>query len=622
MTRERIFSILSFFCFIVFAAVQFNIYKNWDFDDGLIVYRMVSNLINGLGWTYNEGEAYNASTSVLNTLLIAIISSTRIFTIPEAAHLLTAVSICTAAFFLYLSLRKFAGQIISFFAALFLIWQLSNNSTWGLETNLFFALLMIFIYLEEEGKNSWPVLALIVLARPDGMVLLGLKWLKDYYRKRDLSIRGILQFSLIISPWIIFSILRFQEIFPDTLASKMWQGRSGYWGSGHIYYHALKDHFTTNSSRLFLLGGILGIFTLIYQRSYFFYLVIFCLFQQAVYIFINVPGYHWYFSVLDAALSILTIHFLATILVYLGRVLNFSSESLKLRAAYLAAFLSVVFILSHARHTPPILDPRNEMYRSTIEWINSLNLKSGALATLEVGTFGYHTNRKIVDLIGLASKNSEYISGAHNDEYFVEPAQLVVVHLPEWHFERGLLDDIRFKVSYDGPIKAPNGEMQYYSLKDPFEKPSAEVVEKYIRAHYIAARKFTELPSNLNNEKALCIVDQVNGKLLGNNTVSISKVTARITGWAADQNRPKPEDVSVLLQNTRGEKYIIPGERTLREDVALHLNNPEMKMSGFSAEASLLDLPPGDYSLQILQGSKETSSICSPAGILSVKDKL
>lgn len=44
----------------------------WNFDDTYIVFRIVRNLLNGDGWAFNAGEAHNASTSVLNTIVVAL----------------------------------------------------------------------------------------------------------------------------------------------------------------------------------------------------------------------------------------------------------------------------------------------------------------------------------------------------------------------------------------------------------------------------------------------------------------------------------------------------------------------------------------------------------------------
>jgi len=73
----------------------------WDFDDSFIIYRYAQNIIDGNGCRFNTNEHVNASTSVLNTLLIALAA------LPGgdprfAAHVLAGFWILAAGSLVYL----------------------------------------------------------------------------------------------------------------------------------------------------------------------------------------------------------------------------------------------------------------------------------------------------------------------------------------------------------------------------------------------------------------------------------------------------------------------------------------------------------------------------------------
>lgn len=88
MTPRRVAYLLLFFL----CACFFIKYRQWAFDDSFIAYRYVENILNGHGWVYNVGEPYNASTSVLNIVLLTIL--TPIFRSPLTASIfLGSVSI-------------------------------------------------------------------------------------------------------------------------------------------------------------------------------------------------------------------------------------------------------------------------------------------------------------------------------------------------------------------------------------------------------------------------------------------------------------------------------------------------------------------------------------------------
>ena len=66
--------LISIVAILSLTASYFLKFSNWNFDDSYIVYRIVNNILEGNGWVYNIDEPYNASTSILNTILIEVAS--------------------------------------------------------------------------------------------------------------------------------------------------------------------------------------------------------------------------------------------------------------------------------------------------------------------------------------------------------------------------------------------------------------------------------------------------------------------------------------------------------------------------------------------------------------------
>ena len=260
-------------------------FLGWNFDDAYIVFRIARNLAAGHGWGFNAGEAHNASTSVLNTLTTAG-AAVAFQSIPLAAHWINALWIIASGLIVaHVFARRFpAAEWLGLAAGVGIVCTLAENSTWGLETSLFFFLLMVVVLLEDIGRPSWVAIGLLTLTRPDGALVAGFRWLRGLMH-RQLSMKGLAQFLAVLSPWVIYSLVRFHQVFPDTLANKIWQGRSGFWGTGHVYWQALASHvFAPNAvfTAVFVLA-VPGMYFLIRDRSALLYVVTLAIAQQAAY---------------------------------------------------------------------------------------------------------------------------------------------------------------------------------------------------------------------------------------------------------------------------------------------------------------------------------------------------
>lgn len=623
--RREALSLLSLISLAFLAVTHFFKFKLWNFDDSYIVFRIVRNIIEGNGWRYNIGELHNASTSVLNTIVISLIALiTR--DVPLAAHIVGAVSILISSVLVFLLLKE-QGLLAAVVGSFLLSISLASNSTWGLETHLFVALSTLFLFLEWRGRGSWWVIGLLILARPDALVLALLKGISQLLEEKRVDIRGVAICGAIIIPWALYSLFTFHQIFPATLSNKVWQGRSGFWGHGWIYLRGLGGHLIS-SGPLFLVATVLAVFELLFtlakRRST--PLLIFSLFvlaQQSAYILLNVPPYHWYFSLFDVFVILLFASFL-------GRVTGNVKLSIQKRTQLIFPLIGGLFFMSAAQllnalGSESYRDARDEGYKKAAIALEKLGgVPEGSIAALEVGTIGFNTSRPIVDLVGLTSANPEFISGTHNDLFFSLLPAVVLIHSPVWHQERALFDDVRFSLAYEKKMETddPNFALQIFVRKDEGDLKGLlsdkAGIARLIAKEYVAFRPaeegtFTEVPF----PKTQCIVDRVNAINSGN-ILTLAYPLLRIRGWVADiEGRTRDAETLFVLLQGEQVKYTATAARHQRQDVAIHLNSVDFLNAGFSAEASTTDVAPGDYTMGVAERRASGEFVVCPLpGIL------
>ena len=422
---------------VLMATIAWLSLRLWhfDFDDPAIVYRIAENLAEGRGWVYNLGERTNASTSALWTLLLA--AGTWVFgKAPTAAHLLDGAAWLGCGVLLYGLARQWMSSIVAFLTTLLFV----SDPIFGLSTGLELHLLMFWALLafRAEGKNQ-PILlgvslGLMGLTRPDGILLGGVLLLYHWLRNRGFPWRAILTALILLVPWLLFSALYFGSLVPNTLAAKMAQGSSGFWeatlpgsfsplplfvrGVIQLFsdaYHpiclglglpfALAGSFLmaaraqpcrdpggagrwpdARGDRLALVIPIWGILHLIAYSS------------------LGVPAYHWY-----ALPVVLSISFC------LGGALQRSLDGPVLARRILGPVVGLVALLGigwnlyHYSIFDP-LEPRVAAYRTVADWIVSETPDHWTVAAAEIGTLGYRSRRKMIDMAGLLHRQVDELA--------------------------------------------------------------------------------------------------------------------------------------------------------------------------------------------------------------------
>lgn len=440
----------------------------WEIDDSFIIFRYAQNLIDGNGWRFNTTQLVNASTSALNTLLIALAA------LPggdprSAGHVLAGFWLLAAGSLVYLFFSDRFGKLYGAASAIAILVALGYNQTWGLESNLFIALCLLFVYREARGLGTWYLLGFIVLARPDGGLLVIARTLVEVAQRRRFPLKGLAQAALVLSPWAAFSLYNFRSVFPDTLRQKIWQGSSGFWGEGLIYLEFL---LSVPWKWWVALPALFGIASMVRERSALLYLVGFAVVQQSIYIALNVPGYFWYIATFAFVMNLSALYGLGTVLAYAGqhcsRIVSDFPVARRIAPVLdlaLAALLLTVSIFAYGWLTAaaPMINVRTEAYRQLSEEINQ-KVPGGTLAALEVGVLGYYSGREILDLTGLTTDQGEFLTGINNDKFFAIRPRVVVLHSKSWPMEQAIRRDPRFLDVYQiaGTVQSPGYEKLFY----------------------------------------------------------------------------------------------------------------------------------------------------------------
>jgi arabinofuranosyltransferase len=440
---------------VVLAAYTGMRFRHWNFDDAFIVYRYVANLRAGHGWAFNLGEDWNASTSVLNPLLI-LLTSLVVRNIPTSAHVvgLAALGIGTASMSVALLRQGHHLPAVVLPAVALLLPPLLLS--WGLETQLFLGLILCLLALEQRGRNTWLLSGLLVLVRPDGALFLVFKTARDIWARRAIPWRGLATAGAVVAPWAVYSLLRFGTLLPGTLANKRGQGASGQWGTGRVYIAGFRDAFLPifiQPGVLFtiILLAIVGVVAIAMRHQWWLELLaLFALAQQLAYVVFDPPYYHWYGIVFLFALCLFALLGADALLRALPPRLGLPSS---------LALLAIIFS-GMARHWLPddaetAPRPREIAYQQVARYIRSQHPHARAISVTEAGliSFSIPLRMHVVDLLGLTSDNPPYYKGTDLSAFFADPPDLALFHAAGpgkvWGFETPIFQDARFGARYE-----------------------------------------------------------------------------------------------------------------------------------------------------------------------------
>jgi len=195
-------------------------------EDALITYRYAENLASFRGFVFNPGERVLGTTSPLLALALGIMGHLLgIGLIPLLSNVLMALAALGSGLVVYAALRRLAiAPAWCALAAAFTL--LSPEMLWvvpgGMETPLVLFLMAWSFWgvVAARWTQAGASLALLVLARADGMlwalVMLGL----GVSRSSRATAKSLRTMAVVLLPWLVFQLAYFGSLIPQSIAAK------------------------------------------------------------------------------------------------------------------------------------------------------------------------------------------------------------------------------------------------------------------------------------------------------------------------------------------------------------------------------------------------------------------
>ncbi len=425
-------------------------------DDALITARYAQNLLDGHGWVFNAHghPTSDAATGPLYTLVVAAVG----VVFPDARHAATLIFLGTTAvsgYLAFLLLHRRGLTLGGVAAAVLLVLNPWLLATRGLETSTFVMVLLLATLLLSLRRLflAGVVLALSVMVRGDGAVFAAVAFVGAWVGLRRLP-WGLVQGAVVAAvPWSLVAWLVIGSPIPNTLDAKAAQGRSGFWGTGHLYVKGITEMpaalgFTAWTVALLALavpGAVLVLAHPRLRRDLAPYAVGALLLFLVYGFVIGTPPYHWYYAP-QVALAVLcagvSVGVLAQAAAAHVRDVSPGSRSRGgvARVAALTATAAAVagtgLVGGYAwRDTVQGFGPVH--YQQAGEWLRANTPPDATVAATEIGILGWFSQRDLVDYVGLLSAASVREIGRGDVVSWLarEEPDFWVLHSQLWSFE-------------------------------------------------------------------------------------------------------------------------------------------------------------------------------------------
>lgn len=408
---------------VLAATLRVVIIRNLDFylqEDALITMRYAENIAQGRGFVYNPGERVLGTTTPLYTLILAGMRALGL-DILRFGPLLNLVCALVAVLLVFRWLYGLGKPWIGLLAAALL--ALSPKfifvSAAGMETALFVLLAVVALhaFTARHYNLSAIALAVLVLTRPDGILLAAVMAVAYLAQHRSIPWKPLALFVLILAPWMIFGTLYFGLPIPNSALAKVaaysqGQAISLLASAKRVFTFLRSDTFGPWIGTAVGLGFLVGCYeavtrerrllpTAAWTAAYFLILILFR------------PGhfFHWYFLTPLGAYCAVAALGLAGI----ARRLAAAGSALGRRAWPIVAGLLVVVTLVGSGFDWQA--QYQSQYRTEAWWANYErtfrkaigvwlhdNTPSDATVLLEpLGYIGYYSQRHMIDVVGLVS---------------------------------------------------------------------------------------------------------------------------------------------------------------------------------------------------------------------------
>jgi hypothetical protein len=391
-------------------------------DDALITLTYAKSIAAGKGFIFNHPPASLGTTSPLLAMLVALLH----LVLPFVSLEVLVISLSTVCW-LGASVLVVAGRkslhlgrwpAVTVAAVVFVA---APTSSLAMEAHLFTFLLVLCLFL--FARKSWLLCGiscgLLFLTRGEGLLVAALiaacvvtkHLLRSGRVNRSLLAdlaRFALGLSIVLLPWLGFSHWQFGAFLPDTLGAKKAQFQSGIWPS---FARRLWLEWVprwggdypgfTRALSLWWALIILGVARAVRRDRGWLILVFWSLAYIVAYSLLKVAGYWWYqFPVLFAlhvllAFGILEVaHFVKA---FSGRL----HAAIGVGVLFLGAVLWIEGRgMANSFHRQ---EPLTNVYREIAHWMSENTAPDQSLAYIEIGTLGFYSENRIIDLAGLVT---------------------------------------------------------------------------------------------------------------------------------------------------------------------------------------------------------------------------
>lgn len=471
-------------------------------DDSFITYRYARNILAGNGFVYNQGERILGTTTPLYTLILtltAIPFGGRDAPFPLISAVLNACFDAISCVLLYQLGQRFHFDLAGAITAL--VWSIAPYSVTfaigGLETSLYILLLLSMIFLYVQGKYipAWFMAALALLTRPDALILIGLVGLHRLFlliKKVKLSIWEPILFIVPVGVWCMFAFMYFGSPLPHSMLAKT----LAYHLDSSAAFIRLLQHFatpfmeeTTFGPPIIIAGLILypflfiiGARTLVRKNPSilpaaiypWFYLIVFSIANPLIFRWYLTPPLPFYFFfILVGIEQILNEVLLPTLS---KSILNSQEQSIwinKIPQLVLFGFPLIMSLLAwtiRPDHGPATPAPQmawiklETIYHQAASILQPVLKPGSVIAAGDVGVLGYDTGARILDTVGLNSRESTHYYPLDRNSYVINyaiPARLILDENPafvvflEVYGRKTLLQNDQFLKEYRMIEKIP-----------------------------------------------------------------------------------------------------------------------------------------------------------------------
>lgn len=391
-----------YFLFAIVLSLFINIILqiflgDWTYDDPFITYRYAENLANGNGFVYNVGEKILSTTTPFYAILLAALKN-PFLNIPKVAIIVSLLSVSAGGLAILLILQKFGLHFASWFGLiLYSLFPTVINTT-SSETPLYLALglFSIYFFLEDKYILSSVLSGLMVITRPDGVLLPFILVLYYFFKHRKINYKFILGAGTIICLWYGFAWVYFGNPLPVTLMVKQSQGEmaiSQLFPAGFI--STLRNYSQNKVYWIYFVFSLLGVVKLSKKQFIPLWIIIsWNIVYFLSYTILGVSRYFWYYAPLVPTFILLSAAGLEWLIVI-------KNPRYRYTIFILILVTTISFQLIGLQNLTTNKDKRIEIYKDIGTWISKNTPSDSKIGVLEVGIIGFYSDRTMIDFAGL-----------------------------------------------------------------------------------------------------------------------------------------------------------------------------------------------------------------------------